>query len=223
MNQNVVIILASESPRRRELLQQAGLEFQIITSEIEEKTKEKAPEKVVLELSDMKCKTVADIFIRKTPKNDSMDLYNMLIPEDGGILVISADTVVAYEGTILGKPKDPAEAKKYLMMLSGNTHEVYTGVNCRYLTYSSYLEKMIEADNFGFYSKTLVKMYPFDEYEALDYIATGEPMDKAGAYGIQGIGSRLVESINGDYNNVVGLPLSQLIKELSEREYLTYN
>ena len=101
MNQNVVIILASESPRRRELLQQAGLEFQIITSEIEEKTKEKAPEKVVLELSDMKCKTVADIFIRKTPKNDSMDVYNMLIPEDGGILVISADTVVSYEGTIL--------------------------------------------------------------------------------------------------------------------------
>ena len=223
MNQNVVIILASESPRRRELLQQAGLEFQIITSEIEEKTKEKAPEKVVLELSDMKCKTVADIFIRKTPKKESLELINMLIPDDGGILVIAADTVVAYEGTILGKPKEPKEAKKDLMMLSGKTHEVYTGVNCRYLTYSSYLEKMIEADNFGFYSKTLVKMYPFDEYEALDYIATGEPMDKAGAYGIQGIGSRLVESINGDYNNVVGLPLSQIIKELSEREYITYN
>ena len=67
-----------------------------------------------------------------------------------------------------------------------------------------------------------VKMYPFDEYEALDYIATGEPMDKAGSYGIQGIGERLVESINGDYNNVVGFPLSRFMKELSEREYIGY-
>lgn len=222
MVQKVVIILASNSPRRKELLQQAGLEFQVITSDIDEKTVETSPEKVVLKLSEMKCSAVSDIFIRKTPEKEFLQTLNMLIPDDGGILIIAADTVVVYDGIILGKPGNASEAKKYLMKLSGNIHEVYTGVNCKYLTYSSYLNRLIEADSFSFYSKTDVKMYPFDEYEALDYIATGEPMDKAGAYGIQGIGSRLVESINGDYNNVVGLPLSKLIKELSDREYISY-
>ena len=218
MNQNVVIILASESPRRRELLQQAGLEFQVITSEIEEKTKEKAPEKVVLELSDMKCKIVADIFIRKTPKN----IFDLIEKESGKIMIIGADTVVSMDNKIRGKPEDSKEALRMLMSLSGRTHEVYTGVTCKVLQYNSFTEGLIETDSFSFYSETLVNMYPFNEYEALDYISTGEPMDKAGSYGIQGIGERLVQSINGDYNNVVGFPLSKFMKELSKREYVSY-
>ena len=118
--------------------------------------------------------------------------------------------------------EDAKDALKMLMNLSGRVHEVYTGVTCKVLKYNSFTEGMLEMDSFSFFVETKVNMYPFDEYEALDYIATGEPMDKAGAYGIQGIGERLVESINGDYNNVVGLPLSRLMKELAEREYIVY-
>ena len=218
MNQNVVIILASGSPRRKDLLMQAGLEFEVVISDVEESVTKDIPEEVVIELSEQKCRAVTDEFIRKTPKSIS-DLIDV---RKGGILVIGADTVVSMDKAILGKPADSKEAFKMLMKLSGKTHEVYTGVSCKILQYNEYTEGLIETDSFSFYSETKVNMYPFNEYEALDYIATGEPMDKAGAYGIQGIGERLVESISGDYNNVVGFPLSRFMKELSEREYITY-
>ena len=218
MRQNVVLILASGSPRRKELLQQAGLEFEVVISDVEESVTKDIPEEVVIELSEQKCRAVTDEFIRKTPKSIS-DLIDV---RKGGILVIGADTVVSMDKAILGKPADSKEAFKMLMNLSGKTHEVYTGVSCKILQYNEYTEGLIETDSFSFYSETKVNMYPFNEYEALDYIATGEPMDKAGAYGIQGIGERLVESISGDYNNVVGFPLSRFMKELSEREYITY-
>ncbi|MCR4846606.1 MAG: Maf family protein [Eubacterium sp.] len=218
MNQNVVIILASGSPRRKDLLMQAGLEFEVVISNVEESVTKDIPEEVVIELSEQKCRAVTDEFIRKTPKSIS-DLIDV---RKGGILVIGADTVVSMDKAILGKPADSKEAFKMLMNLSGKTHEVYTGVSCKILQYNEYTEGLIETDSFSFYSETKVNMYPFNEYEALDYIATGEPMDKAGAYGIQGIGERLVESISGDYNNVVGFPLSRFMKELSEREYITY-
>ncbi len=218
MNQNVVIILASGSPRRKDLLMQAGLEFEVVISEVEESVTKDIPEEVVIELSEQKCRAVTDEFIRKTPRSIS-DLIDV---RKGGILVIGADTVVSMDKAILGKPADSKEAFKMLMNLSGKTHEVYTGVSCKILQYNEYTEGLIETDSFSFYSETKVNMYPFNEYEALDYIATGEPMDKAGAYGIQGIGERLVESISGDYNNVVGFPLSRFMKELSEREYITY-
>ena len=218
MNQNVVIILASGSPRRKDLLMQAGLEFEVVISDVEESVTKDIPKEVVIELSEQKCRAVTDEFIRKTPKSIS-DLIDV---RKGGILVIGADTVVSMDKAILGKPADSKEAFKMLMNLSGKTHEVYTGVSCKILQYNEYTEGLIETDSFSFYSETKVNMYPFNEYEALDYIATGEPMDKAGAYGIQGIGERLVESINGDYNNVVGFPLSRFMKELSEREYITY-
>ena len=218
MKQNVMIILASGSPRRKELLQQAGLEFEIVVSEIEERVTRELPSEVVLELSEQKAGAVAAEFIKNTPEN----LVTLINPESGGILIVGADTIVSVDGKILGKPDDAKKALKMLMNLSGRTHEVYTGVNCRILQYNSFSEGLIETDSFSFYSETKVNMYPFDEYEALDYIATGEPMDKAGAYGIQGIGERLVESINGDYNNVVGFPLSRFMKELSKREYISY-
>ncbi len=218
MKQNVVLILASGSPRRKELLQQAGLEFEVIVSEVEEKITKTAPSEVVLELSEQKCSAVSDEFIRKTPNN----LSDLIDIETGGIMIIGADTVVSVDNMILGKPYDAKDALKMLMKLSGRSHEVYTGVSCKVLQYNTFTDGLIEIDSFRFYSETKVNMYPFNEYEALDYIATGEPMDKAGAYGIQGIGERLVQSINGDYNNVVGFPLSKFMKELSEREYITY-
>ena len=219
MKQNVMIILASGSPRRKELLKQAGLEFEVITSDSDENIEKMSPENTVLELSERKCKAVCDEFIRKT----HTELLELILAENSGILIIAADTIVSLDGQILGKPSDSKHAREMLMSLSGKTHEVYTGVTCKVLKLNILTKKLVETDSFRFNSETKVKMYPFDEYEAIDYISTGEPMDKAGAYGIQGIGSRLVESINGDYNNVVGLPLSQLIKELSEREYITYN
>jgi septum formation protein len=218
MKQNVMIILASGSPRRKELLTQAGLEFQVMTSDIPEKTEFTAPKDVVLDLSGQKCDAVADIFLR----NNDNEMLSMLLAEGGGILIVSADTVVAMDDKILGKPKDAKDALNSLMSLSGRTHEVFTGVSCRVLKYNPSTKKLEDSDSFSFYSGTEVKMYPFDEYEALDYIATGEPNDKAGAYGIQGIGERLVESINGDYNNVVGFPLSRFMKELAGRGYISY-
>ncbi len=218
MRQNVVMILASGSPRRKDLLEQAGLEFEVIVSDVEEIVTKTNPEEVVLELSEQKCAAVANDFMQNVPSN----LGNLIDLETGGILVIGADTVVSLDNKILGKPEDAKDALKMLMNLSGRVHEVYTGVTCKVLKYNSFTEGMLEMDSFSFFVETKVNMYPFDEYEALDYIATGEPMDKAGAYGIQGIGERLVESINGDYNNVVGLPLSRLMKELAEREYIVY-
>ncbi len=218
MRQNVVMILASGSPRRRDLLEQAGLEFEVIVSDVEEIVTKTNPDDVVLELSEQKCAAVANDFMQNVPSN----LGNLIDLETGGILVIGADTVVSLDNKILGKPEDAKDALKMLMNLSGRVHEVYTGVTCKVLKYNSFTEGMLEMDSFSFFVETKVNMYPFDEYEALDYIATGEPMDKAGAYGIQGIGERLVESINGDYNNVVGLPLSRLMKELAEREYIVY-
>ncbi|MCR5633412.1 MAG: Maf family protein [Eubacterium sp.] len=218
MRQNVVMILASGSPRRRDLLEQAGLEFEVIVSDVEEIVTKTNPDEVVLELSEQKCAAVANDFMQNVPSN----LGNLIDLETGGILVIGADTVVSLDNKILGKPEDAKDALKMLMNLSGRVHEVYTGVTCKVLKYNSFTEGMLEMDSFSFFVETKVNMYPFDEYEALDYIATGEPMDKAGAYGIQGIGERLVESINGDYNNVVGLPLSRLMKELAEREYIVY-
>ncbi|MBR6402134.1 MAG: septum formation protein Maf [Eubacterium sp.] len=218
MKQNVVIILASGSPRRRELLTQAGLEFQVITSDVEEKTQFTKPWDVVLDLAKQKCDAVAAGFVG----DSNYETLKLLLAENTGILIVSADTVVSMDETILGKPADAKDALRSLMSLSGRQHEVYTGVYCKVLQYSSFQDALLEADSFGFSSKTEVNMYPFDEYEALDYIATGEPMDKAGSYGIQGIGERLVESINGDYNNVVGFPLSRFMKELAEREYIVY-
>ena len=219
MKQDIIIILASGSPRRRELLQQAGLEFEVIVSETEENTDKTKPEECVQELSEQKCSAVTREFLYKLPDN----LGTLIDLRSGGILIVGADTVVSIDGKILGKPANAKAALKMLMELSGRTHEVYTGVSCKVLKYNTFTESLIEVDSFRFYSETKVNMYNFDEYEALDYIATGEPMDKAGAYGIQGIGARLVKSIEGDYNNVVGFPLGEFVKELAGRDYISFD
>ncbi len=178
------IILASGSPRRKELMTLAGLDFEIKVADVDETLPEGiAPFDAVKMLSLKKAKAVADEYTDK--------------------IVIGADTVVAFDGKILGKPTDKNDAFEMLRMLSGQTHKVYTGV------------AIICNDTIcNFYEETDVEFYPLTDDEIISYINTGEPMDKAGAYGIQGKGCVLVKRINGDYSNVVGLPIARLSREL---------
>lgn len=198
MNQ---IILASGSPRRKELLEQIGLEFEICPAKGEEIITKTIPEEVVMELSKQKAEEVAGM-VSAYGENHS----ELTTPQD--ILVIGADTVVAYDGQILGKPKDREHAMEMLRMLSGHTHSVYTGVTC------VFIDKKGRCGEHIFYEKTDVTMYPMTENEIQRYVDTGEPMDKAGSYGIQGRCAIHVKEIRGDYNNVVGLPVSRLYQEL---------
>ena len=123
-------------------------------------------------------------------------------------LVLGADTVVAYEGKILGKPKDEADALRMLTMLSGKEHEVYTGV--------ALIDNRDQSME-NFFERTKVTMYPVSEEEIRDYIAGGVPMDKAGAYAIQGLGAKFIQKIEGDYNNVVGLPIGRIYQEIKRK------
>lgn len=195
------IILASQSPRRKELLEQIGLEFEICPAKGEEIITKTIPEEVVMELSKQKAEEVAAM-VSSYGENHK----EITTPSD--ILVIGADTVVAYDGKILGKPKDEADAKAMLTMLSGNTHSVFTGVTL------VLIDKTGRAGELVFYEKTDVKMHEMSEAEIDRYIATGEPMDKAGSYAIQGKCAIYVEKIDGDYNNVVGLPITRIYQEL---------
>lgn len=195
------IILASQSPRRKELLEQIGLEFEICPAKGEEIITKTIPEEVVMELSKQKAEEVAAMV-------SSFGQQHKDITTPSDILVIGADTVVAYDGKILGKPVDEADAKRMLTMLSGNTHSVFTGVTL------VLIDKTGRAGELVFYEKTDVKMHTMTEKEIDRYIATGEPMDKAGSYGIQGKCAIYVEKIDGDYNNVVGLPITRIYQEL---------
>ena len=197
------IILASQSPRRKELLEQIGLEFEICPSKGEEIITKTIPEEVVMELSKQKAEEVAAMV-------SSFGENHKEITTPSDILVIGADTVVAYDGKILGKPKDEADAKAMLTMLSGNTHSVFTGVTL------VLIDKSGRAGELVFYEKTDVKMHEMSEVEIDRYIATGEPMDKAGSYAIQGKCAIYVEKIDGDYNNVVGLPITRIYQELKK-------
>ena len=184
------IILASASPRRRELLNQLGLEFEVIVSDVEEVITKTLPAEVVEELSYIKAKDVFD----KT---------------QGDVLVIGSDTVVAYENRILGKPRDMEDAKETLSLLSGNSHFVYTGVTL-------FKRECGEVTHKTFHEATRVEFYPMSREEIEWYVASGECSDKAGSYAIQGLGGRFVKSIEGDYNNVVGLPVSAIYAELKK-------
>mgnify|MGYP000277956165 FL=1 len=182
------IILASASPRRRELLEQGGIPFTVIPSQAEEKITTEQPGQVVEELSYLKCS----------------DIYEKSL---GDVLVIGADTVVASEGKILGKPSSQKDAVKMLQSLQGREHEVYTGVTIMAREGNENRKKT-------FHEKTKVVFYPMSDEEIRSYVNTGEPMDKAGAYGIQGKSAVFIKKISGDYNNVVGLPLARLYQEL---------
>lgn len=214
------IILASQSPRRRELLAQIGLSYQVIPSTVEEKVTEKDPERVVQELSRQKARDVA-----WKVRNDGILTGNGR-ESKGDILVIGADTIVAFQGSILGKPADEEDAVRMLSMLQGHVHSVYTGVTLIYQKHSGQSGGVREVpgdgqaffEEYTFAEETRVHMYPMTGEEIRWYVETGEPMDKAGAYGIQGLCARFVEKIEGDYNNVVGLPVGRIWQELKKRE-----
>lgn len=195
------IILASASPRRKELLEQIGMEFEICPAKGEEVITQNRPDAVVLELSRQKAEEVAAGVL--TYNETHPDLAT---PQD--ILVIGADTVVAYGDKILGKPKDEADAGRMLTLLQGKKHSVYTGITL------VFIDKNGRTGEHRFFERTDVTMYPMDEDEINRYIATGEPMDKAGSYGIQGRCAIYIKQIEGDYNNVVGLPVARLYQEL---------
>lgn len=198
--ENTKIILASKSPRRLELLTQAGFEFEIITSHIEEKITKEKPAEVVIELSAQKA---SDVF------NKIINSVNNNLTEDVSLMVIGADTVVSANDAILGKPKDKNTAYNMLKSIQGNTHQVYTGV-----TIFSYNFKTKAVSSKSFAECTDVTVYPMTDSEIYQYIATGDCYDKAGAYGIQGQFAIYIKEIKGDYNNVVGLPIARLYHEL---------
>lgn len=180
------IILASASPRRRELMELAGYDFEVICADIVEAVpKNVQPQEVVMSLALQKAQAVA--------------------AENEDAVVVGSDTVVALDGKILGKPHSESEACEMLRLLSGRTHKVFTGVAV-----------VGDGKEKNFFDETDVEFYPLDEDEIKKYVATGEPMDKAGAYGIQGKGSVLVKRINGDFFNVMGLPIAKLYREMSD-------
>lgn len=181
------IVLASASPRRKELLTQLGWEFEVIVSDVEEVITKTLPCEVVEELSYIKAR---DVF-EKT---------------EGDVLVIGSDTVVAFGDKILGKPRDRKDAGETLAMLSGNSHHVYTGVTL-------FRREGEHVSSKTFHEATRVDFYPMSPEEVDWYVSTGECDDKAGSYAIQGLGGRFVKSIEGDYNNVVGLPIARLYHE----------
>ncbi len=188
------VILASASPRRSELLKRTGIEPEVIPSDVDEDLRITDPAELVSELSERKC---TDVAMRLLASRDE-------IPDKA--VVIGADTVVVSDGKILGKPVDEADAFRMLRILSGRIHEVLTGV------FMIFIDERKIMRTECFVETTRVKVDCLSEAEIRDYIATGEPMDKAGAYGIQGIFSKYVEGIDGDYSNVVGLPVCRIYK-----------
>lgn len=188
------IVLASASPRRRELLAGLGLDYTVLASGVEEQVTETEPSRVVEELSAQKAGDVLQKLLHEAPGQEEL-------------LVIGADTIVAVEEQILGKPTSPKDAAEMLGRLSDRGHQVYTGV-----TLYHYCQGGTRRQTF--HECTQVQFYPMTEEEIDWYISTGEPMDKAGAYGIQGLGGRFIRAIEGDYSNVVGLPVARLYQEL---------
>ena len=180
------IILASAFPRRKEILELADLKFDVMPSDAQEITTKTAPNEVVMELASIKAK---DIY-KKSEKQS---------------MIVGADTVVAYQGQILGKPTDEADAKRMLTMLSGQTHEVYTGVCV-----------IEDGKTKTFYEETKVTFYEISDEQIDYYIKTGEPMDKAGSYGIQGKAAVFIKGIEGDYYNVVGFPIARFLQEITK-------
>lgn len=192
------IILASASPRRKELLSQIGLTFSVCASKKKEEISSAVPPQIVQELSAQKAE----------------DIFSQAV-KDGAVLVIGADTIVSCGGAVLGKPKDKADACRMLAALQGRCHQVYTGVTVIWQAAPG-----ADKGRFTFYECTEVEFYPMSEAEIAAYVACGEPMDKAGAYGIQGRCAAHIKGIRGDYNNVVGLPVGRLYQELRERKLL---
>ncbi len=185
MNQ---IILASASPRRKEIMTQVGLKFTVMPSEGDEQSKETKPEEFVKELSLHKAEEIAG----RTDKE---------------ALIIGADTVVTHHGSILGKPKTRQEAEQMLSELQNDEHEVFTGVTLIARSLDGSVKKR------AFAVGTRVRVTAMTMEQIRRYVDTGEPMDKAGAYAVQGLFAPYIESVCGDYYNIVGLPISAVFRE----------
>ena len=197
------IVLASSSPRREEILSKARLpSFEIVPAECEENLDRAAyadrPWDYASDTAELKAQ---DVFSRLKGEGDQ---------ERSGLLVIGSDTVVALDGKIYGKPKSEDEARVMLRALSGKEHQVYSGVCLMWK--QGLIEK--ETKMKKFHEETIVKFADLDEDVISGYVATKEPMDKAGAYGIQGTGGTLVKGIIGDYYNVMGFPLHRFCVEV---------
>lgn len=192
------VILASASPRRRELLEQIHVDFEVVVSDLEERITTDVPKQVVKELSVQKALAVADRILRERPG------------ECGKLVVLGADTVVSCEGKILGKPADEAQAKAMLSLLSGRTHQVYTGVSL--VCFQQGKPEVV----CNFAEGTEVCFAEMSSEEIEEYVATKDCYDKAGGYGIQGFCARYITGIQGDYNNVVGLPVCRVYQELNK-------
>ena len=270
---NYRIILASQSPRRREIMAMAGFTFEVLPAEGGENCEARQPDQLTMALSKAKAEEVFERVVRKTEKscrNDGQlkeepfrnveDRAEKLswdngqlneeffrdIPDvveksyrdnasatadplrkgtsqgrkDRPLLIIGADTVVAYGDEILGKPKDLADAYRMLRLLSGHTHQVYTGVTLILKKTGSIGEDTGSADDdidirrLTFFEKTDVSFHELTDEEILAYVHTEEPLDKAGSYAIQGAFGKYIRKIDGDYYNVVGLPIQRIWQEL---------
>ncbi|MDD6207078.1 MAG: Maf family protein [Clostridiales bacterium] len=182
------LILASGSPRRRELLTQVGIEYEVCVSHVEEQTDQTVPEEVVKDLSRQKAEAVASEI------------------KEG--IILGADTVVVNKGQILGKPEDEEDAVKMLSGLCGHAHEVITGVTL-IKRQENQTKKSV---SFAVHTKVHVARMSMQQIEA--YVKTKDPLDKAGSYGIQGLFAKYITGIEGDYNNVVGLPVCEVCRQL---------
>ena len=178
------LVLASSSPSRKMLLEQAGLSFDVVVSGVDE----------TVPSGYTPAQTVETLARRKG---------EAVLPLCPDRPIIAADSVVSIDGLILGKPKDDQAARETLRRLSGRTHEIFTGV-CL----------LAEGKTDVFHMSTQVTFYPLTEEEIAEYVAMGESRGRAGAYGIEGIGVVLVQSIQGDYANIVGLPVAETIRRL---------
>jgi septum formation protein len=184
-----MLVLASQSPRRRELLQRAGVPFTVRTADIDESVQPgEAPQQYVRRLAARKA---------------------MAVPRAAQECVLAADTTVVADGEILGKPGSTADAVRMLSLLQGRTHEVITGI-CLRFRQDLFIDAAVTKVTFG----------PMSVAQIEAYVASGEPMDKAGAYGIQGLASRYITAIEGCYPNVVGLPVSLVCRYLEKLQLL---
>ena len=186
------IILASGSPRRKELLLQIGIVLEIIVSHVEEKITSDIPAEVVMSLAEQKAVDVA----KEMPE---------------GTVILGSDTVVAADGKILGKPKSHEEAYEMIRRLAGRSHQVYTGV--------CLVKKGPEGEAdtvVSFYDETDVNVSPMTEKEIREYADSEEPMDKAGSYAVQGFFARYIDGLKGSYANVMGLPVHLVYQELKK-------
>ena len=190
------LILGSQSPRRKELLSWLNLPYEILTADLDEISNESDPSAIALDLASQKARAVYE-------KVDS--LTNPL----ANPFIISSDTIVVLDGKIFGKPKDTIEAREILLELSNRTHEVITGV--------SFLFKDLNTQKIRehlFYDSTEVTFNEITADLMDNYISTGDSLDKAGAYGIQGPSLTFISKVNGSYSNVVGFPLDKVVSEL---------